>query len=89
MSLALSEIATEDFQKRGDRYPSSGKPVSITVHGRTASFEFKNTTETEAKKWVSNYLRNQGFVVELVSCEQTGDYDDDWVTAHAITKAEA
>ena len=87
--MKLEDIATADFQKRGDKYPSSGKPVAISVRGKCATLEFKNTSETEAKKWTSNYLFNYGFTVESMNVNQDGDYHDDWVSVQVITKQPA
>lgn len=87
--MKLAELATDDFQKRGDKYPSSGKPVAISVRGNCATLEFKNTSETEAKKWASNYLFNYGFTVESIEVNQEGDYHDDWVHVYANVKQPA
>ncbi len=84
--MLLAELATDDFQKRHAHggYPASGKPDAIRVHGNCATFEFKNTSETEAKKWVANYLKSKGIDKFSVDATQDGDYQDDWVTVSAI-----
>jgi hypothetical protein len=84
--MELSDLATDDYQKRDGRYPASGKPDVITVRGKTVSLEFKNTSEAAAKKWASNYVSTKGFIVESVTASQDGDYQDDWVSVGVSVK---
>lgn len=85
--MELSELATDDFQKRDGKYPAAGKPVAISVHADSVTMEFKNTSENEAKKWTSNYLSTKGFSIDSIYARQDGDYHDDWVSVRASVKA--
>ena len=79
----LAKLASEDYQGRGGNYPRPNKPDTITVNGATISAEFKNTTEGSAAAWLKNHVENLGFRVKgKVETFQSGDYQDDWVTAY-------
>lgn len=82
VEMELSKYATEDFQKRGGKFPESDIPVSIDVNGSTLSASFKNTNEESAKSWCSTFVRNKGFEVVDIDAEQDGDYHNDWVMVY-------
>lgn len=77
----LKELATDDYQHRGGNYPRSGKPDTIQVYGTEIEADFKNTSESTAIKWLTDYLDRKGYKFKKVTACQTGDYDDDWVNA--------
>lgn len=79
----IAALATDDYQKRGDKYPAGGKPDMIDVFNNDVVVAFKNTSEREAIRWTENFLRVKGFVAKTVIAQQTGDYQDDWVEVHA------
>ena len=77
----LKELATDDYQHRGGNYPRSGKPDTIQVYGTEIEANFKNTSESTAIKWLTDYLDRKGYKFKKVTAYQTGDYDNDWVNA--------
>jgi hypothetical protein len=81
----LDALETNDYQNRKGDYPRDGVADSIQAYNNGLAFEFKNTDEEQAKRWVKNFLRNKGLDDKLkgISSEQTGDYRDDWVTVDA------
>jgi hypothetical protein len=88
--MLLSDLTTDDFQKRGDNYPKSNIPVSIDAYEEEIVFLFKNTTEGSAKKWCKNFTDQKstliGFKVISIESAQTGDYQDDWVEVYVKIK---
>lgn len=83
----LTKLATDDYQGRGGNYPRPNVPDCITVNGASVSAEFKNTTEEKAACWLENYIEGQGFRIKgKVEAFQSGDYEDDWVTACATVE---
>ena len=82
----LKALETEDYQKRGGSYPREGVADTIMYWDHSLSFEFKNTTERTAEKWTKNFLSNKNLNPKKVYVQQTGDYDDDWVTVTAYFK---
>ena len=84
----LAKLQTDDYQHREGSYPKSGIPDSIRVLGRTVTAEFKNTSESQAARWLERHLENLGFTLKSkAEAFQSGDYDDDWVTASATVSA--
>lgn len=84
LTEALSKLATDDYQKRGGNYPRCNVADSVTVHGNVVTCDFKNTTESAARKWLENHLALNGFKIRgEAKAWQSGDYHDDWVTASA------
>ena len=85
----FKKLDTEDYQKRGGNYPSSGVPDSINVGGYKKEFwiqaTFKNTSEREALSWLKSELGSAGKQFSI-SAHQDGDYRDDWVVARAQKK---
>lgn len=80
----LAKLATSDYQGREGNYPRADVPDSISVNGNSVSADFKNTTETTARKWLKRYLEGKGFRIKgEVESFQDGDYQDDWVVAYA------
>ena len=79
----ISALATDDFQKRGDKYPAGGKPTMIQVYNNDMSLAFKNTSEKEAIRWTESFLKGKGIVAKTVTAQQTGDYHNDWVEVEA------
>ena len=80
----LAALATDDFQGRGNNYPRCGVPDTIDVREDTISCDFKNTSPKTAAAWLRRYLVNNGFTIKgEVDAFQSGDYEDDWVTATA------
>lgn len=79
----INALATDDFQKRGDKYPAGGKPDTIDVFNNDVTLVFKNTSEREAIRWTETFLKVKGFVAKSVTAHQTGDYQDDWVNVDA------
>lgn len=77
----LKELATDDYQHRGGNYPRSGKPDTIQVYGTEIEADFKNTSESAAIKWLTDYLDRKGYKFKNVTACQTGDYNNDWVNA--------
>ncbi len=84
----LLKLINGDYQKRGNGYPKSLIPDSIEVvtsdNGASISFDFKNTTDSEAKAW---YKKSKEFKViskfqkdydVALSTSQDGDFKDDW-----------
>ena len=84
----ISALATDDFQKRGGKYPAGGKPDMIQVYNNDMSLAFKNTSEKEAIRWTESFLKGKGLVAKTVTAQQTGDYHNDWVEVEAIGLAE-
>ncbi len=78
---------TDDFQNRGDSYPRGGTPVRIDSYAHknqaSLSFAFKNTSEDDARAFVSQFMQQHGLPVSDIQAWQDGDYHDDWVTAEA------
>lgn len=84
LQLELKKLETDDYQERGSNYPKCNIPDTISVRENTIECEFKNTDEKTAAAWLERYLRNNGFAVKRhVEAFQSGDYEDDWVTASA------
>ena len=84
----LLKLINSDYQKRGNSYPKALIPDSIEVtisdNGASISFDFKNTTESEALEW---YKKSKEFKViskfqkdydVALSTSQDGDFKDDW-----------
>lgn len=85
MSKSWSDFESEDFQKRGDRAPISGKPDSIVVYDhlpvKFAELHFKNTDEKTAEQWARTFALQNQLPCEKVNTYQVGDYPNDWVDA--------
>ena len=80
----LFNLATEDYQNRRDQYPTSGVPDTINVFEYDnkifVEFNFKNTSEFFADRWVCNYLKNKFDVYPFkINTYQNGIYQNDWV----------
>lgn len=77
------KFETDDFQRRGDRYPASGRPDVIEVYDGQDKVSmylcFKNTPIPIAVKWTVDFARRNK--LPFTSCEgwQEGEYKDDWV----------
>lgn len=95
IKLALKNLATNDYQKRGGNFPQSGIPDTIAVFeqrgGVYVRAHFKNTTESGAQQWLERKIRQTvapGASSTDLSAEfetyQDGDYTNDWVVA-AVT----
>jgi hypothetical protein len=76
----LKSLETSDYQNRKGNYPKDGIPDSISYWKSTLSFEFKNTDERTGEKWVKNFLSGKNLSPKKISVEQTGDYDNDWIS---------
>ena len=50
------------------------------------SFEFKNTDQRAGERWVKNFLSNKKLSPKKITSDQTGDYQDDWITVVATFK---
>lgn len=80
-------LATKDYQHRDDNYPKSDVADNIDVYERSdgnfsITAEFKNTSETRAKRWLEDFVERKGLkIVSSAEAWQTGDYRDDWVSA--------
>ena len=88
----IAALETEDYQNRDGRYPRSDVPDGIRAYrGKddetTIEFQFKNTTESTGKAWVTNYLAGKGLNVLRVGSNQSGDYQDDWIDVRAHVAA--
>ena len=90
-----NQFATDDYQKRNGNYPKSNMPDTINVNqndvGVAMYFSFKNTDETTAKRWVERKYVSQiqskfPDVKSLVTAQQSGDYQDDWIDVTFIMK---
>lgn len=82
----LKALETEDFQNRKGNYPKDGIADSISYWTGNLSFEFKNTDNRNAEKWVKNFLNGKNLSPKKIKAEQSGDYQDDWVTVIATFK---
>ena len=82
----LKALETDDYQRRGGRYPKDGIADTIQYWDHSLSFEFKNTGERSAERWVKNFLSVKNLSPKKIQSEQTGDYQDDWVTVIASFK---
>jgi len=84
----LLKLANTDYQKRGSEYPKSLIPdiIEVTINGEsvTVSFDFKNTSNSEALVWyekskeckVINKFKDDYDIA--ISTSQDGDFKDDW-----------
>ena len=84
----LLKLANDDYQKRGGDYPKSLIPDIIRVElekdGASISFDFKNTSDSEALNWyekskeckVINKFKKEYDI--SVSTSQNGDFKNDW-----------
>ena len=84
----LFSLATNDYQNRRGQYPTGGVPDTIDVFERNSkvfiAFNFKNTSEISADRWVRNYLKNKIGVDPInIDTYQDGDYQNDWVVSQA------
>lgn len=82
----LKALATDDYQNRRGNYPKDGVADTIQYWDHNLSFEFKNTDERSAERWVKNFLSGKNLSPKKIKAEQTGDYQDDWVTVTANFK---
>lgn len=82
----LKALETEDYQNRRGNYPKDGIADSISYWTSNLSFEFKNTDERTSERWVKNFLSGKNLSPKKIKAEQTGDYQDDWVTVTATFK---
>lgn len=84
----LLKLANADYQKRGNNYPKALIPDSIEVsiedETATVSFDFKNTSDSEALDWyekskeckiINKFKKDYNIAV---STSQDGDFEDDW-----------
>ena len=85
-------IATDDYQNRNGAYPKPGIPDMIDVNIQEGKFifeiSFKDTTESNAKFWVTNFVKDHKLKVNNIESWQDGDYQDDWVMVYAETEFE-
>ena len=82
----ILNLTENDFQQRKGKYPKSNIPDDIIVRERDNNFvitaSFKNTTESNAKYWLNNYVKKFDLnIVDESKAWQDGDYQDDWVIA--------
>ena len=82
----LKALETEDYQNRKGSYPKDGIADSISYYSMNLQFEFKNTDNQTAERWVKNFLSGKNLSPNKINAEQTGDYQDDWVTVTATFK---
>ena len=82
----LKALQTDDYQNRKGNYPKDGVADTIQYWDNSLSFEFKNTDERGAERWVKNFLSGKNLSPKKIKAEQTGDYRDDWVTVTANFK---
>lgn len=82
----LKSLETDDYQNRGGRYPKDGVPDTIMYWENSLSFEFKNTDQRAGERWVKNFLSNKKLSPKKITSDQTGDYQDDWITVVATFK---
>ena len=82
----LKALQTDDYQNRKGNYPKDGVADMIQYWDNSLSFEFKNTDERGAERWVKNFLSGKNLSPKKIKAEQTGDYRDDWVTVTANFK---
>lgn len=82
----LKALETEDYQNRKGNYPKDGIADSISYYSMNLQFEFKNTDNRTAERWVKNFLSGKNLSPNKINAEQTGDYQDDWVTVTATFK---
>jgi len=82
----LKALETADYQNRKGSYPKDGIATRISYWDNTLSFEFKNTDNRNAERWVKNFLSGKNLSPKKINAEQTGDYEDDWVTVTATFK---
>jgi hypothetical protein len=82
----LKALETADFQNRKGNYPKDGIADSISYYNMGLQFEFKNTDNRNAERWVKNFLSGKNLSPKKIKAEQTGDYQDDWVTVIATFK---
>lgn len=82
----LKALVTDDYQNRRGNYPKDGVADTIQYWDNNLSFEFKNTDERSAERWVKNFLSGKNLSPKKIKAEQTGDYQDDWVTVTANFK---
>jgi len=78
----LKQLETEDYQHRGKNGPRSGVADTIQVDGNDVVAEFKSTSESTAKKWLKDFIERKGYTIGELDAYQSGDYDNDWVTAY-------
>lgn len=84
----LKKYNSDDYQNRDGNYPQSDIPVTIEVDTKALYCEFKNTQESAAKRWLCRMLSRNNFIFDTddVNVYQSGDYEDDWVTASVSYK---
>ena len=82
----LKALETADYQNRKGNYPKDGIADSISYYNMSLQFEFKNTDNRTAERWVKNFLSGKNLSPKKIKAEQTGDYQDDWVTVIATFK---
>lgn len=73
----LADYANSDFQNRGKNAAKSGTPVSITNKENRLIFDFENTSEKDAKKFVSKFCKKIG------DCDIDLDKEGGVVTVYA------
>lgn len=83
----LKLFETRDYQNRKNNYPKENITDSISFFDNKQKkqmilkFDFKNTTEKNAKLWVIDFL-TKNLINEksyLIDTQQDGDYKNDWV----------
>lgn len=90
----LKAFETRDYQNRKGNYPKENVTDSITFEDdsskkqMTLSFDFKNTTEKNAKQWVIDFLEKNSISKNsyIIESYQDGDYENDWVIVKAKFK---
>lgn len=82
----LKALETDDYQNRKGNYPKDGVPDTIGYWKGTLAFEFKNTDERTGERWVKNFLSGKNLNPKTIKAEQSGDYQDDWITVIASFK---
>lgn len=76
--IDLQSYATTDYQKRGKNSAKSGEPVAISANTNRLSFNFENTSEKDAKKFVNKFCKKIGH------CDLDVDNEAGEVTVYAV-----
>lgn len=85
----LSSLASDDYQNRNGGFPKSNIPISIQVVSYNSFIKvkcsFKNTNKEISKNWLYEKLSSFNISEDsyIISVNQIGDYNNDWVDVKA------
>lgn len=77
--MNLERFNNSDYQNRKGNYPKAGIPTSVEEVDGKLEFDFKNTAEDVALKFVKNFCSTNQLVPSEVKAFQDGDFENDWV----------